>query len=135
MEDFNDALIASIKALGGSKVVGPLLWPEHSIAAAQRTLLDALNPDRPTKLSPEQVVLILSKARALGDHSTMAWLCEKIGYAPPVPMAQEDEAAELQRSFIAATADMAHMLDRFQAMGMTPKQTAGTQSNSLRSVG
>ena len=38
MDSMNDALIALVKALGGSKVVGPMLWPEKMADAAQRVL-------------------------------------------------------------------------------------------------
>lgn len=41
-ESVNDALIGAVKALGGSKQVGPLLWPEKAPDAAERlALLDA----------------------------------------------------------------------------------------------
>ena len=54
-ETINEALIACVKACGGSKTVGPLLWPEKHAEAAQRLILDCLNEERPAKLSPEQV--------------------------------------------------------------------------------
>ena len=63
MESLNEALIACVKACGGSHQVGRLLWPEKSQESAQRTLLDCLNDERPAKLSPEQVMLVLRLAR------------------------------------------------------------------------
>ena len=102
MESINDALIACVKSLGGSKVVGPMLWPEKPQDGAQRCLLDCLNPERPNKLAPEQVTLLLRKCRQLGYHDAAAWLNADIGYAPPVPIAPADETAELMRQFTEA---------------------------------
>lgn len=103
MESFNDALIGCVKVLGGSKVVGPMLYPEKLVDAAQRTLLDALNPERPNRLAPEQVLLILRKARQAGYHEAANWLLHDLGYQPPVPAAPKDEMADLMRTFIEAT--------------------------------
>jgi hypothetical protein len=99
-ESLNDALIDCVKAAGGSKQVGPLLWPEKAPDAAQRMLLDCLNEDRPAKLSPEQVLLVLRLARAKGHHEGIAFILGDLGYAPPVPVDPRDEAAELQRQFM-----------------------------------
>ena len=103
MESFNDALVACVKALGGSKVVGPMLYPEKMVDAAQRALLDALNPERPNRLAAEQVLLIMRKARQAGFHDAADWMLRDLGYQPPVPAAPKDEMADLMRSFIEAT--------------------------------
>jgi hypothetical protein len=116
VDSLNDALIACVNALGGSKVVGPMLWPEKMADAAQRALLDCLNPERPAHLTPEQMALVLRKARQAGHHEALGWLLDHLGYAAPVPMAPVDEAAELQRQFIAATEHMAGMMARLQAL-------------------
>lgn len=116
MESINDALIECVKALGGSKVVGPALWPEKAPDAAQRLLLDCLNPDRPAHLTPEHVVLLMRKARQAGHHLVADWLMSELGYAKPVPIEPRDEVAELQRQFIQATQDMATMMERMQSL-------------------
>lgn len=116
MESLNDELIALVKALGGSKVVGPMLWPEKMADAAQRLLLDCLNPDRPAHLTPEQMMLLLRKARQAGIHGAVEWMMGDLGYAKPVPIDPRDESAELQRQFIAATEQMAKMMSRMQAL-------------------
>lgn len=116
MDSMNDALIALVKALGGSKVVGPMLWPEKMADAAQRLLLDCLNPERPAHLTPEQMVLLLRKARQAGHHEALGWLMADLGYAAPVALAPRDEAAELQRQFILATEQMAAMMNRMQVL-------------------
>ena len=116
MESINDALIAAVKALGGSKVVGPMLWPEKMADAAQRHLLDCLNPERPAHLTPEQFQLVLRKSRQAGYHDAMDWLLQELGYQPPVPMEPRDENAELQRQFIAATSQMNELMQRMERL-------------------
>lgn len=103
MEGLNQALIECVKAAGGSALVGKKLFPEKSPEAAQRTLLDCLNEERPAKLSPEQVVLVLRLARARGYHGGIAFILADLGYAPTMPIEPKDEAAELQRQFVEAS--------------------------------
>lgn len=120
-ETLNDALIECTKALGGSKRVGAAIWPEKAPDAAQRALLDALNEDRPAKLSPEQAMLIFRLARAKGIHIGMEFLSRDLGYTMPAPIEPKDEQAELQRQFIEAQKNMQDMLtrmERLQRMGV-----------------
>lgn len=114
MESLNHALIACITAAGGSKKVGPLLWPEKLQDAAQRALLDCMNEDRPAKLSPEQVLLILRLARAAGFHDGMNFIASDLGYGTPVPIEPKDEAAELMRQYIEAAAEMKRTAERME---------------------
>lgn len=116
MESMNDALIACVKALGGSKQVGPLLWPDAAPDAAQRKLLDCLNEDRPHHLTPAQTLMVLRLARHRGFHDAADFMMSELGYAPPVPVDPRDEAAELQRQFIVATEQMAAMVERMQGL-------------------
>ena len=102
MESLNDALIACITAAGGSKQVGPLLWPEKAPDSAQRALLDCMNEDRPAKLSPEQVLLVLRLARAKGYHGGINFIADDLGYGTPVPVEPRDEVADLMREFNAS---------------------------------
>ncbi|WP_278535699.1 hypothetical protein [Delftia acidovorans] len=114
MESFNDALVVCVKACGGTKQVGALLWPEKAPDAAQRALLDCLNEDRPAKLSPEQVLLILRLARGKGCHDGMGFITAELGYAPPVPVEPRDEIAELQRQFIEAVRAQTELAQRIE---------------------
>lgn len=102
MDNINDALIACVKALGGSKQVGPLLWPDKTPEAAQRLLLDCLNEDRAAHLTPDQVVMVLRLARARSCHVGVDFILSSLGYAPTLPVEPKDEAAELQREYIQA---------------------------------
>lgn len=46
----------------------------------------------------------------------MQFLAASLGYAPPVPIEPEDSRAQLQRQFIAATAELAKMAHRIEAL-------------------
>jgi hypothetical protein len=114
LDTINDALIACVKACGGSKAVGPKLWPEKPVDAAQRLLLDCLNEDRPQKLAPEQVEFVFRLARDKGCHAGMQYLAESLSYTVPAPVEPRDELAELERRFIGATEDLTQMLKRIE---------------------
>jgi len=102
MDDINEALIEAVKACGGSANVGAKLWPEKTPQAAQRMLLDCLNPERPAHVTPDHVMFIARLARENGHHRLFEFMASSLGYAPPVPIEPSDELAELQRQFIAA---------------------------------
>jgi hypothetical protein len=110
----NSALVECVKALGGSKQVGALLWPEKAPDAAQRLLLDLLNEDRPAHLLPDQVLLVLYLSRQKGYHAGFGYMADRLGYAAPVPIEPRDEVAELQRQFIAATQAMSELALRME---------------------
>lgn len=114
METLNDALKACITACGGSKQVGPLLWPEKAPDAAQRLLLDCFNDDRPAKLSPEQVLLVLRMARAKGCHEGIKFIAADLGYSIPVPIDPRDEAADLMRAFTDSIAKQESLVERME---------------------
>jgi hypothetical protein len=124
MEGLNQALIECVKAAGGSANVGRKLFPEKSPESAQRALLDCLNEDRPAKLSPEQVLLILRLARAKGFHDGIGFILADLGYAPTTPIEPRDEAAELGRQaseLLAAAERITERLQRLQPqLRMTP---------------
>lgn len=96
----NKALEAVVTAMGGSKVVAPLLWPEKGVDEARRLLCDCLNDDRPAKLDFAQVLFILKMARRRGIHTGIEYISGHLGYSVPTPIDPEDERAALQREFI-----------------------------------
>lgn len=100
VESINGALIECIKACGGSKQVGPRLWPEKTPDAAQRLLLDCLNDDRPARLTPEQMLLVLRMARDRGCHAGMQFIAAALSYSEPIPIEPKDEADELRRQVL-----------------------------------
>jgi hypothetical protein len=113
-ETFAEALADCVRALGGNKTVGAMLWPEKTIDEARRLLLDSLNPDRPNKLAPEQVLLILREARKVNCHAAIAYINRECGYADPQPIEPEDERAALQREYIAAVKTLTTISTRFE---------------------
>ena len=114
MESFNDALKACITACGGSKQVGPLLWPEKAPDATQRLLLDCFNDDRPARLAPEQVLFVLRLARSKGCHIGLDYICSELGYSTPTPIEPRDETAELMRAFSESVAAQAQIVQRME---------------------
>ena len=116
MENFNQVLIDCVKAAGGSVKVGPKMWPELLADAAQRKLLDCLNEDRPAKLSPDQVMLIMRLARDKGHHCGVSYILETLGYAPTVPVSPRDEADDLMRQLLEGQRTMAAQMARLTAI-------------------
>lgn len=85
-----DALKAVIQQLGGIKKVGPLLFPDKSVDAAARYLLDCVNHDRQEKLALTQIMMLLRLAHEAGYHSAYAWLSMEVGYdVKPITRAEE----------------------------------------------
>jgi hypothetical protein len=117
-ESFVEALADCVRALGGNKKVGALLWPEKPIEDARRALLDSLNPERPNKLSPEQVLLILREARKVNCHAAMAYIDRECGYADPQPIEPDDEKAALQRQFVEQSKAMQQLFARMERAGI-----------------
>jgi hypothetical protein len=117
-EDINAALNHVIAAIGGMKAVGVELWPSLSADKAGRKVADCLNSDRAQQFHPDELIWILSEARKKGVHSAMAFITGECGYADPVPVEPEDEAAKLQREFIAAQAQMTQMLKRMEKLNL-----------------
>lgn len=117
-EDVDAALAHLVAALGGNKKVGAMLWPEEPADQAGRRLADSLNPDRPQFLKPKQMVFLMAEGRKIGVHSAMAFIARECGYADPQPVEPEDEAAELQRQFIAAQEQMSQMLKRMEKLNL-----------------
>jgi len=100
VEDLNEAIRATVNALGGMKVVGSKLRPEKPVMDAGKWLADCLNPAKRDRLDPEQLALIRRMGREAGCHVLASYEMREAGYGRPVPIAPEDEAAELQRKFI-----------------------------------
>jgi hypothetical protein len=85
-----DALKAIVQQLGGIKKVGPKLFPDKSVDAAARYLLDCLNSDRSEKLSLSQIMMLLRLAHEAGYHTAYAWISGEVGYdVKPVTRGEE----------------------------------------------
>lgn len=116
VETIEEALTATIQAMGGLKRVGAELRPELDPHAAGRWLADCLNPDRREHLTPPQLCLLRRKARQAGVHLLAAYEARDAGYADPQPLEPEDERALLQRQFIEQTKLLAKIVQRAERL-------------------
>jgi hypothetical protein len=115
-ESVNDVLMECVQALGGAKRVGPRLWPELMVDKAQRKLLDALNPDRDHRLSPEQFQVILRWARDAGYHDGWIAFCSLTGYHASEAITNADEVADLHRQMAGMLKQQQEMIQRMEAL-------------------
>lgn len=117
-DTLQDALSEVVTALGGAKKIGALLWPEKSADDAGRQLRHALDPDRPEKVSLEQLALLLRLGREKGAHAGMYFLARDAVYQDPVAVEPEDERAQLMREFVEATKVQARLAAQMQRVGL-----------------
>lgn len=113
-ESFNEALIECVKAVGGSKQAGHMLWPEKTVDAAQRHLLACLNDDKPERLTPDHLLMLLRMARQKGCMVGIDYMLKQLSCAPAQPIEPRDEMAELQRAFIESVNLQAKLAERIE---------------------
>lgn len=116
-ETYEDAIRDTITGLGGMKVVGNMLWPALPVEDAGRRLAHCLNSEKREKLSPGELQLIRRAARKAGIHILAFYECRDAGYAEPTPVNPADEAAQLQKDFIAAVERLKEIQDQLAAAG------------------
>lgn len=114
-EDIYDALKDIVRALGGTKKVGPMLWPSKG-AAGGDYLRDCLNAKRRETLDCEEMLTLLKWGREIGCHSAMHYLADATGYKRPEPSQPEDEASELMRRHIESVRYLRHLTERLEAL-------------------
>jgi hypothetical protein len=120
--DWNDALDGVVHALGGFKKVGVMLRPELAekpISAAQ-WLRDCLNPDKPERLNPDQVFLLLRLARQADYHAAKHWMDAELGYEQGRPLSPQDEAAGLARHCADLARELRTSIDRLERLSQPP---------------
>lgn len=115
-DSINEALIACVKAAGGSKTVGGSIWPDIAPDQAQRKLLNALDDSRPENLKPSQVMLILKLARARGFHEGIAFILDDLSYGPTTPIKPADVAEDLMRQVIESQRQLAMQMERLASL-------------------
>jgi hypothetical protein len=118
VEDYAEALRATVNALGGFKRVGAELKPDLAVDAAGRWLSDCCNADKREKLSPNELAFIRRKARVEGCHILAAFEMREAGYAEPQPIEPEDERAALEREFVIAAKTMQGLFGRMERAGL-----------------
>ena len=116
-EDVFDALRHVVQCAGGAKKVGSKLFPEKSPDQAGRFLMDCLNSSRAEKLDAEQIIVLLRFGHDCGCHAGVKFISRAAGYSEPEPIEPDDEKAELQRQFIAATRSLKTLSDRIESIG------------------
>lgn len=115
-ESVEDALKSAIYALGGTKKVGPMIWPAKGVDASYRLLNDCLNPLRAERLDLEQSMLVLRAARDAGCYAPFQWVAGECGFdARPVTKAEEiDRVASVVESSTKTLAHAIASLERLQ---------------------
>ena len=117
VEDYLDAIRATVQALGGFKRMGSEMRPDLAVEAAGRWLSDCCSTDRREKLDLTQVAWIRRRARQANVHILATFEMRDAGYADPLPVEPEDERAALQREFIQQTKNMEALVQRITRMG------------------
>lgn len=109
-DSISEALRELITALGGAKKVGSEMRPEKSADEAGRWLSDCLNSDRRDRLTPEQLIWLLRRGRAIDCHVAMNFLCADAGYEEAKPISQVDERAKLAETISTASKTLSSAL-------------------------
>jgi hypothetical protein len=117
-DSYEAAVIDTVTALRGYKAVGATLWPTMEPEDAGKKLADTLNRDKREKLSLGELQLIRRAARKAGVHILATYEARDAGYADPQPITPEDEAAQLQREYIAAVKAMSALQSRMDRNGV-----------------
>jgi hypothetical protein len=117
VEDYHEAIRATVQALGGFKRVGADMKPDLAVDAAGRWLADCCNAEKREKLSPTELAYIRRCARQANVHILAAFEMRDAGYGDPLPIEPEDERAALQREFVQSTKSLERMLARLQSIG------------------
>jgi len=111
-ESYEEAIRATSYAIGGLKATGVALWPTLPADDAGRKLASCLDSEKREKLSLNELRMIRRLAREKGVHILANYEARDAGYADPQPVTPEDEAAQLQREYIAATKVMQALAQR-----------------------
>lgn len=113
VESLNEALSFTARAIGFNEIALEL-WPAKGAKEAARYLHDCLNPERPHKLSGEEILHIARRGREKGCYLVTSFVCSDTGFAPPVPLEPEAQMAELQRAYIESVRVQRTIADRLE---------------------
>lgn len=125
-EDELDAAREAVRHAGGPKKVGPQMFPDKSVDAAARYLMDALNPARAERLTPSQVLMLMRMSREAGFHGFATWWMRQAGYQAPVPIAPVSEAAVLTAQISLLVPKLQDLMEQAQRL-----QQAGQQGGAV----
>lgn len=110
-----DALREAVRAIGGPKKVGPMLWPDKTPDAAARLLQDCLNAGRSEKLELSQVLFILRAARDAGFHAAFQFIGADVGYEVR-PVTREEEVDRITSVIESTSAQLATAIATLQRL-------------------
>lgn len=113
-ESIYDAVGAVVQAMGGKKKVATLLWPRMRPESAYTRLAHCLSDEFPEKLSPEELLFLISSGRQIGCHAIMTYLSSEGGYAPPITVEPQDEADALRREIRDGLAALNRRFERLE---------------------
>ena len=116
IDNMNAALAEIVRALGGPKAVGCLLWPTKDPERAAEDVRACLNVHRAERFKPDHVFFLFRRAREAGFHAAKHWFDEATGYAPSEPLEPEDERAKLMRAFNESVALQAQIAARMERL-------------------
>lgn len=118
IETIDEAMHEIVRALGGPKRVGPMLWPEKQPDAAARLVADCVNPERDRRFSPDQMLLLFRLAREANFHGAKQWFDDATGYSRSEPVSPEDERERLERATLAAVATLQGLTERLERLAI-----------------
>lgn len=118
IEDWREAVRHTAARVGGAKELGHALWPNKSPDEAARWLADCLNPDRPAKLDPDELLRIIRIGREHGSHILMSHIAESCGYTRPSPVEPEDQRDALYRQFVESTKNLEGITNALRRLGV-----------------
>jgi hypothetical protein len=113
-DSIHDAVGSVVAALGGRKIVAPLIWPHVKPETAYTRLQHCLSEDYPEKLAPEEILFLARKGREIGCHAILAYLSMECGYSPPIPIDPLDETTALRREIRDQMAELNRKLSRLE---------------------
>jgi hypothetical protein len=113
-DDIWAALRGLVSACGGSKVVGPMLWPSKT--KADKWLDDCLNPDREAKLCLEEFFKLLRIGREKNWHHAKHFVDDATLYERSEPREPEDELTVLLRSYLQTNERQTKLKDRIDTL-------------------
>jgi hypothetical protein len=111
-DDIYSALRGFVSFAGGSKVVGPLVFPKKGEKAAA-WLDDCLNADRAAKLDPEELLHMLKLARERGFDGVMQYIGSEADYEV-TRREPRDELAALYSQFVESAKSLSRLQERIE---------------------
>lgn len=111
-DDIYSALRGFVSFAGGSKVIGPIVFPKKNEKAAA-WLDDCLNADRAAKLDPEELLHMLKLARERGFHGVMQFIGDTADYNV-TPREPRDELAVLYSQFVESAKNLGRLQERIE---------------------